>query len=175
MFRFSVFGWLKSGQQQSRGAPRQLRGNPAVPPRRTVLRLETLEDRVQPSTFTVLNLADSGPGSLRAAITAANLTPGANVIQFAGGLHGTIPLSSTNGELSITRDLMINGPGANQLTVSGGNVTRVFDVSGGSTHLSMTGLTIANGLAVPTTFVPGLAAFGGGLLNNGANVSLSQD
>src|SRR5215468_4883251 len=127
MFRFSVFGWLKSGQQQSRGAPRQLRGNPAVPPRRTVLRLETLEDRIQPSTFTVMNLADSGPGSLRAAITSANTTPGADVIQFAPGLKGTIPLAS---ELSVTDALTINGPGANQLTVSGNDATRVFHVSG---------------------------------------------
>ena len=38
--------------------------------------LEALEGRALPSTFTVMNLADSGPGSLRAAITSANTTPG---------------------------------------------------------------------------------------------------
>src|SRR5262245_46241909 len=43
-----------------------------TPPRRFRPRLEVLEDRALPSTFTVLNLADSGAGSLRAAILAAN-------------------------------------------------------------------------------------------------------
>src|SRR5258706_9875305 len=55
-------------------------------------------------TLTVMSLADSGPGSLRAAIGAANATPGADLIKFAHGLTGTIPLAS---ELSITDDLTI--------------------------------------------------------------------
>ena len=40
------------------------------------LSVERLEDRTVPSTFTVHNLADSGLGSLRAAITGANGNPG---------------------------------------------------------------------------------------------------
>ena len=36
-----------------------------------------LEDRTVPSTFTVLNLADSGEGSLRQAVLDANAHPGA--------------------------------------------------------------------------------------------------
>jgi hypothetical protein len=120
-----------------------------------------------PSTFTVTSLGDSGPGTLRAGVAS-----GANTIKFAGGLHGTITLAS---EIAITSSLTIDGPGANQLTVSGGNTTRVFDVSGSATHLAIDGLRIANGLAVPSAFLPGLAAFGGGLLNNGANVTLTHD
>jgi len=42
------------------------------------LRLEFLDDRTVPSTFTVDNLADSGPGSLRQAILDANALPGAD-------------------------------------------------------------------------------------------------
>src|SRR5213076_1036186 len=42
----------------ARGTPRR--------PRASRLFLETLEDRTTPSTFTVTNLLDSGPGSLRA-------------------------------------------------------------------------------------------------------------
>src|SRR5262249_50975323 len=126
MFRFSVFGWLKSGQQQCR-EPRQHRRKRALPRQRTVLQLEALEDRAVPSTFTVTNLSDHDPGSLRAAILAANANPGADTIQFAHGLHGTIPLAS---EVAITQDLTIHGPGANQVTVSGGGTTRVFDISG---------------------------------------------
>src|SRR5262249_44772034 len=95
-------------------------------PRRPRPALEALEDRALPSTFTVTNLADGGPGSLRAAVTSANTTPGADSIQFAPGLKGTIPLAS---ELSVTDALTINGPGANKITVSGNDATRVFHVS----------------------------------------------
>ena len=58
------------------------------------------------------NLADSGPGSLRQAVLDANANPGADLISFAGGLHGTITLGS---ELSITDDLTIEGRGENRL------------------------------------------------------------
>jgi hypothetical protein len=89
MVPFSVFGWLKSRQQPSRPSQRQRRrGGLAVPSGRTVLRVEALEDRTLPSTFTVLNLNDSGPGSLRAAINSANTHPGADTINFAHSLHG---------------------------------------------------------------------------------------
>src|SRR5262245_9635652 len=64
------------------------------------LSVERLDDRIVPSTFTVQNLADSGAGSLRAAVGAANTNPGADVVTFAHGLRGTVAL--TSGELSIT-------------------------------------------------------------------------
>jgi hypothetical protein len=70
--------------------------------------LEVLEDRSLPSTFTVLNLLDSGPDSLRAAVASANASPGADTIDFA--TTGTIAL--TSGQLDITDSLTINGPGA---------------------------------------------------------------
>jgi hypothetical protein len=57
-------------------------------------------------TLTVVNLDDSGPGSLRQAI--ADATPG-DTIDFA--VTGTITL--TSGELVITNDLTISGPGPN--------------------------------------------------------------
>jgi hypothetical protein len=100
-----------------------------------VPRIEALEDRALPSTFTVLNLADSGPGSLRQAVLDADAHPGADVILFAHGLHGTIAL--TSGELDITTDLTLRGPGANRLTVSGADASRVFGISGSSTHVEI--------------------------------------
>ena len=47
------------------------------------LRFESLEDRRLLATFAVLNTLDSGPGSLREAMIAANSTPGADQIEFA--------------------------------------------------------------------------------------------
>src|SRR5206468_5276214 len=78
-------------------------------------------------TFTVTNLFDSGPGSLRAAIDDANAAPGAATINFAPGLKGTIVLGSA---LTITDDVTINGPGGQKVTVSGNGASRVFVVSG---------------------------------------------
>src|SRR5262249_6792782 len=72
-------------------------------------RLDALEDRTLPSNFTVLNLDDSGPGSLRQAVLDSNAHPGANTIDFTPGLTGIIGLSS--GSLGITNDLLIKGPG----------------------------------------------------------------
>src|SRR5689334_15919422 len=97
------------------------RRRPAQRQPRFVPQLVRLEDRTVPSTFTVMNLNDSGPGSLRAA-----LASGDDTIAFAKGLHGTITL--TSGELSIANSVTINGPGANKLSVSGNNTGRVFEV-----------------------------------------------
>ncbi|HEV8058867.1 MAG TPA: hypothetical protein VGP68_03290 [Gemmataceae bacterium] len=107
--------------------------------------LEAFEERTLPSTFTVMNLNDSGTGSLRAAIASANSHAGADIIAFANGLHGTITL--TSGELLITDSVTINGPGANKLTISGNNAQQIFDISGGTT-VTLTDLTVADGLAV---------------------------
>src|SRR4029077_11648766 len=125
--------------------------------------LMQLEDRTLPSTFTVLNLNDSGPGSLCAAITAANATPGADTIVFAKGLHGTITL--TSGELLITDSVTINGPGANKLSVSGNNASRVFELAAGQ-DVTISGSTITHGFALDQ---------GGGFLNDGSNLTLSAD
>ena len=67
-----------------------------------------------------------GDLSLREAVQLANATSGAEQINFAAGLNGTITLSL--GQLLVNDHLQINGPGASQLTVSGGNTVRVFDL-----------------------------------------------
>ena len=46
-------------------------------------RLEPLETRLTPTTYTVSSLADSGDGSLRAAITSVNADTTAGVIDFS--------------------------------------------------------------------------------------------
>ena len=136
--------------------------------RSAIFRLERLEDRTVLSTFLVSNLADSGPDSLRRAILDANANSGADVITFAPGLHGTITL--TSGELQITNDLDIEGPGANKLTISGNDSSRVFDIidinpSNPQTTVTIAGLTIADGLADKDA--PVYASAGSGILNQG--------
>lgn len=101
----------------------------------------------QAATFAVTNLNDAGVGSLRAAIAAANAAAGPDVIIFAAGLTGTIPLST--GQLTISDSLQIVGPGRAALTVNGGARDRVFDIplSPGDVQVGISGLTITNGKA----------------------------
>jgi hypothetical protein len=149
--------------RRSRGQPRR---------RAFVPRLEVLEDRALPSTFTVTNLLDSGPGSLRAAVTAANANPGPDSINFA--TTGTITL--TSGQLDITDSLTINGPGAKELTLSGNNTSRVFSISGGPA-VTIEDLTIANGKATDIVLVAssGLPfTGGGGILVRGGSVTVDH-
>jgi len=122
------------------------RGRPAAvrKPSRARLGLEALGDRIVPSTFHVTTLADAGPGSLRAAVAGANAHAGADTIDFQPGLAGTIAL--TGGQLDITDHLTITDPGADRLTVSGSNPSRVFKVEAGEA-VSISGLTVAGGNA----------------------------
>ena len=125
--------------------------------RRSVLpRLEVMEDRKLLSTFMVKNLNDSGAYSLRAGIQSGDAT-----IAFAPGLHGTITLKS---ELPITDSVTFDGPGANKLSVSGNDTYRIFDISG-SASVSISGLTITDGLAT---------SGGGILLEGSAALSISN-
>ena len=50
----------------------------------------------------------------------------------------------TSGQLVINKSLTIQGPGANLLTVSGNNASRVFSISAGAFNVTLSGLTIAN-------------------------------
>src|SRR5262245_456054 len=69
----------------------------------------------------VTNTNDSGPGSLRDALAAAN---DGDTID-ATGVSGTILL--TSGELQIIHGVTINGPGAGTLAVNGNGSSRVFE------------------------------------------------
>jgi hypothetical protein len=136
-----------------------------------VPRLEHLEDRTVLSTLTVLNNLDSGAGSLRDTIAAAK---SGDTIIFATSLGGqTITLTSD--ELAINKSLDIEGPGADQLAVSGNDSWRVFDVSQGLT-VTIAGLTITHGVGTGNLQDHSQGGGGGGgLLNGGSNVNLAND
>ena len=105
------------------------------------------------ATLTVTSLADSGPGSLRDAISTAS--PGDTIV-FA--VTGTIVL--TSGQLSVNEDVTISGPGAESLAISGNHASRVFDIDG-TVALTISNLTIENGNGVGFGIVTG----GAGILN----------
>jgi hypothetical protein len=122
---------------------------------------------------TVTTLTDNVAGSLRDAI---NITPSGGTVDFAPGLTGTITLSA--GQLTIAKNLTINGPGATgfgmtAITVNGGNASRVFNISSGFT-VTISGLAIKGGLASGNSSTPGGASSGGGILNAGT-LTLKDD
>ncbi|HTS16102.1 MAG TPA: choice-of-anchor Q domain-containing protein [Verrucomicrobiae bacterium] len=90
------------------------------------------------ATNTVTSTADSGSGTLRAALNAAG---NGDTIKFS--VSGTITL--TSGQLTVPNNVTILGPGAGSLTVSGNGASRVLNVAG--SEVTIRGLTIANGYA----------------------------
>jgi hypothetical protein len=101
----------------------------------------------------VTNLNDHGLGSLREAIATAH---SGSAITFAKGLRGTITL--TSGELDITKNLLIIGPGAFNLAISGGDTSGIFHI-GKDVTVTISDLTIKNGHATVD---------GGGIENDGS-------
>lgn len=112
--------------------------------------------------FFVTNANDGGTGSLRQAVLDANALSGRDEINFLGTLNGqTITL--TSGELLITDDVDIVGPGAMNLTVSGNNSTRVFNVS-----------SSVNGTIEDLTITAGFTSLNGGAITNSGVLTISD-
>ena len=117
-------------------------------PHRRALRFEPLEDR-RLLSITVDTLVDENDGSgiggtsLRDAI--AEAAPG-ETIDF--GVSGTILL--THGELTVNKNLIIDGPGANLLTIDAAGGSRVFTVDDGNVgtlaNVQISGLKITGGV-----------------------------
>jgi hypothetical protein len=124
-----------------------------------------------PAALVVVNNNDHGPGSLRQVILDAS--PAENdQVTFAANVTGAIVL--TNGELAISKDITIVGPGASELAINGNNTGSVFDLLSGNIVLS--GLTIYNGqmLGSDGPFEQnGYEGRGGGIFNQ-ATLALSD-
>lgn len=90
-------------------------------------------------------------------ITFSNSTAG-GATNFYDTMARAIPL--TSGELTIGKDLIITGPGANVLTISGNQASRVFSINAG-VAVTIQNVTIANG----NDKASGNA--GGGIYSNG--------
>ena len=119
-------------------------------------------NKAEAATYTVLNTNDNGPGSLRQSIVDANTNAGADIIIFNAGVIGTITLVTALPD--ITGALTITGPGANVLSVSGNNNSRVFLITGGVT-VNINNLTITGG---------NVASNGGGIYVDGSILNLNN-
>ena len=94
--------------------------------------------------YTVTSTEDNGGTcintsctTLRAAITNA---PAGSTIQFEPDISGTITITGTPLELS--KEIIINGPGRDVLSISGNDLIRVLEVDTGVTAM-ISGLTTA--------------------------------
>jgi fibronectin-binding autotransporter adhesin len=125
----------------------------------------------------VTNTNDSGPGSLRAAVTTADAdAPAVEFIQFSNSTAGgatnfydgtqhTIALFSALP--TITDPVTVTGPGSTMLTVTrGAGSIRILDVNAGLLAVNISGLTISNGNTG--------AVSGGGIQNAASALTLTD-
>jgi predicted outer membrane repeat protein len=115
----------------------------------------------------VTNANPNGPGSLADAVFVVNSSPTEDTITFASIVSGqTI---ATDGELVFSSDeVYILGPGADKLTISGGNAHRVlrFDPVSVGTPAEVRGVTLSGGNAG--------GGNGGAILNAGADLVVAD-
>jgi hypothetical protein len=116
------------------------------------------------ATISVSNISDSGVGSLREAL--ANASNG-DTIAFSPDVTGAITL--TSGELLVTRSVVILGPGASNLAISGNHASRVFYISPGI-EVTIAGLAITNGFVASEL----LQGNGGGIYNDHSTLTVSD-
>jgi hypothetical protein len=110
-------------------------------------------------------------GDLRYAVNTANANGDlSNHIQFQPGIAGTITL--TQGALIVTKNLEIDGPGQDVLTVSGNHQSGVFDITNDPRvqDVRLLDLTIADGTGIQLS----LHRRGGGIYNDHAALTLTR-
>lgn len=111
---------------------------------------------VNAATITVTNNSNSGAGSLRQALIDAN---NGDTINFS--ISGVITVTSS---LDISKDLVIQGPGADVLAIDGNATTKIFmDGSYVLNTVEISGLEIRNGAS---------GAYGAGIGGLGYNLTI---
>jgi CSLREA domain-containing protein len=114
-----------------------------------------------------------GECTLRAAIQEANALAGLDIVKLKSGLHvlaieGGSENAGATGDLDITDDLVIIGAGAKKTFINGRKLDRVFHIIG-SISVTMTDITIQNGLATDDGYGDVNNVNGGGILNESAS------
>jgi hypothetical protein len=126
------------------------------------LSLLLLSLAAQAATLNVTSSADAGPNTLRDALT--NAADG-DAITFNLPNPATLNLNS---ELVCNKNLIIRGPGAERLILSGQGLYRVLHITAGTTYISS--CTIANG-----SDIAGSVMYGGGvLIDAGGSLYMDQ-
>jgi hypothetical protein len=97
------------------------------------------------ANFVVRSTADSGPMTLRQAVSDANAATGPHLIYFVLPPASTIGLTSGDIEFN-AMNVTVQGPGRDQLTISGNHNSRIFDIQGAGT-VTVNDLTLTDGLA----------------------------
>ena len=125
-----------------------------------------------------------GRVTLREAIEAANTnaavhdapagTPGHDLILFdydalvdEAGPGVPLVINLSNGQLDITDDLVIRGPGSGLLTIDAGGQSRLFAIPGWETAVELHGLTLTGGYADGEVYNEG-----GGAVNSQSDLTL---
>ena len=162
---FGVYYPLSPFDQRGPGFSRTRR-DPALPlpPGGDGTDIGAFEIQQPPCSTVVTTIADNGLGSLRSVLDCAS--PGATI--DATRVSGTVLL--TGGELLITKNINILGPGPGILAVNGNAASRVFHISSNAV-VSISGLTITNGSVSGTNFP---ADGGGGIYNDHATLTVSN-
>jgi hypothetical protein len=157
------------------------------------LLLEVLEDRTVPTAITPTTFADGvlGSGSLRDAVLQFNADTGTDddtiqleagtyslTIQNVGGHHETAGLT---GDLNLTQTShhwIIQGTGPSTIIDASALQDRAFQIVNSGTQVVFKDLVIQGGLAQEDgtngTLAGTTDALGGGILNNGGNVTLDN-
>jgi len=111
------------------------------------------------TVIVVTNTDNSGPGSLRNALAIAKDGDTIDATSVSGAIW------LTSGELQVTHNVTITGPGAENLAVDGNATDRVFENF--ASNVTISGFTITNGRAADGNG-------GGGILNHGG-LTLSEN
>jgi RHS repeat-associated protein len=162
-----------------------------LPNRRTSLRLEALEDRINPVTIDVFSNQDPAtltPGTLRFALGQANT-------DAAAGLSDTINLHLDGSTVTLTQGVLEMTPGSGTVTIaglgnvaiSGGGTQAMFQIDQGA-QTALQGLTLENGHSsgsggaiansgnltiADCTFLNNFATINGGAIDSEAILTIS--
>ena len=150
-----------SGFRSTHAARSSRRPRPTVRPR-----LEELERRLAPATFTVGNTNDAGAGSLRQALLDSNATPGLDTVAFnvpGAGTHTITPLAPLP---FVTDPVILDGT-----TQPGYAGAPLIQLAGGSAGAGADGLVVTGGgTLVRGLTVSGFSGIGILLATNGGDV-----
>ena len=111
-----------------------------------MLAIAAVPANLRAATITVTNTADSGPGSLRAALASA---ASGDTINFS--LPAPAKITLTSGELLVSKSVTIVGPGPSNLAVDGNRASRVFHIAPSNT-VTISSLTVTNGAVANFVF-----------------------